>query len=345
MIRRLFALFLATILAGDVAAHAQKASGGSWKFAISGDSRNCGDITMPAIAAGVRNDGADFYWHLGDFRAMSNFDEDYRRTHPQASITQYLKEAWPDFIQHQLTPFGDLPVYLGIGNHELVAPMTRGQYIAQFADWLNQPVLQRQRLADDPSNHVLTTYYHWVDRGVDFISMDNASPDMFDSAQKSWFKKVLANDAKDSSVRTVMLGMHAALPDSSSAGHSMNDSPQELVTGRKVYAQLSEFRKKTEKNVYVVASHSHFVMNDTYNTACHKDDVLPGWIMGSAGAVRYRLPSDRALPLSIRPMFTPICWERSQRTDPLAFQVGSARIRRPGQRDQGVFGRASEVVL
>jgi hypothetical protein len=36
-------------------------------------------------------------------------------------------------------------------------------------------------------------------------------------------------------------------------------------------------------------------MNDAYNTACHKDDVLPGWIMGSAGAVRYRLPTDRAL--------------------------------------------------
>jgi hypothetical protein len=295
MIRRRFALLLIAILACNVAAYAQKASGGSWKFAVSGDSRNCGDITMPAIAAGVRNDGAEFYWHLGDFRAMSNFDEDYRRTHPQASISQYLKEAWPDFIQHQLTPFGDLPVYLGIGNHELVAPMTRGQYIAQFADWLNQPVLQRQRLADDPSNHQLTTYYHWVDRGVDFISMDNASPDMFDSAQMSWFKKVLANDAKDSSVRAVMLGMHAALPDSSSAGHSMNDSPQELVTGRKVYAQLSDFREKTKKNVYVVASHSHFVMNDAYNTACHKGDVLPGWIMGSAGAVRYRLPADRAL--------------------------------------------------
>ena len=31
--------------------------------------------------------------------------------------------------------------------------------------------------------------------------MDNASLDMFDSAQMTWFKKVLANDAKDSSVR------------------------------------------------------------------------------------------------------------------------------------------------
>ena len=57
---------------------------------------------------------------------MSNFDEDYRKTHPQASISKYFADAWPDFIQHQLVPFGDLPVFLGIGNHELVAPMTRG---------------------------------------------------------------------------------------------------------------------------------------------------------------------------------------------------------------------------
>ncbi len=246
----------------------------TWKFAISGDSRNCGDIVMPAIAAQVRSDGAEFYWHLGDYRAMSNFDEDYRRTHPQASIAQYFNDAWPDFIQHQLVPFGDLPVYLEIGNHELVAPKTREQYISQFADWLNQPVLQKQRLADNPSDHELKTYYHWIDRGVDFISLDNASSDMFDSAQMSWFKMVLGNDAKNPAVRAVVLGMHAALPDSSSAGHSMNDSPQQTVTGRKVYAQLSAFRKNTSKKVYVLASHSHFVMNDAYNTACHKDDVL-----------------------------------------------------------------------
>ncbi len=288
-------VFLAICLAVNLPAESQKTSGESWKFAISGDSRNCGDIAMPAIAADVRSDGAAFYWHLGDYRAMSNFDEDYRRTHPQASISQYFKDAWPDFIQHQIVPFGDLPVYLGIGNHELVSPMTRGQYIAQFADWLNQPVIQRQRLADDPEDHQLTTYYHWIQGGVDFITMDNASADMFDSAQMSWFKMVLANDAKNNAVRSVVLGMHAALPDSSSAGHSMNDSPQQAVSGRKVYAQLSAFRAKTKKNVYVLASHSHFVMNDAYNTACHKGDVLPGWIMGSAGAVRYRLPPDRAL--------------------------------------------------
>ena len=290
----LLGLFFVCV-AGVALSAQQQAVAGSWKFAVSGDSRNCGDIVMPAIAAHVISDGAEFYWHLGDFRAMSNFDEDYRRTHPNASITKYFKDAWPDFIQHQVTPFGSLPVYLGIGNHELVAPMTRGMYIAQFADWLEQPALQKQRLSDDPQNHLLTTYYHWVQQGVDFISLDNASTDMFDAAQMSWLKTVLANDAKDASVKTVVLGMHAALPDSSSAGHSMNDSPQELATGRKVYAHLSNFRKNTKKNVYVLASHSHFVMNDAYNTACHKGDVLPGWIMGSAGAVRYRLPTDRAL--------------------------------------------------
>jgi len=268
---------------------------GSWKFAVSGDSRNCGDIVMPAIAAGVRSDGAAFYWHLGDYRAISNIDEEYRRTHPKASISRYFADAWPDFIEHQLVPFGDLPVFLAIGNHELVPPMTRPQYIAQFADWLNQPILQRQRLADDPSDHLLTTYNHWIERGVDFISVDNASPDMFDSAQMSWFKMVLSKDARNPDVRSVVVGMHAALPGSSSAGHSMDSSAQGQASGRKVYDRLSAFRKATNKNVYLVASHSHFVMNDVFNTACHKDDVLPGWIMGSAGAVRYRLPADREL--------------------------------------------------
>jgi hypothetical protein len=286
---------LAICVAASLTAQESRSSKSAWKFAVSGDSRNCGDIVMPAIAAGVRTDGAAFYWHLGDFRAMSKIDEDYSRTHPQAGMPQYLADAWPDFIQHQLVPFGELPVFLSIGNHELVAPLTRPQYIAQFADWLDQPVLRQQRMADKPNDHQVTTYYHWIERGVDFISMDNASADMFDPAEMAWLKMVLANDAKDSAVRTVMLGMHAALPDSSSAGHSMNSSVRGQSSGREVYAELSAFRKTTRKNVYVLASHSHFVMNDAYNTVCHKGDVLPGWIMGSAGAVRYRLPADRAL--------------------------------------------------
>ena len=77
--------------------------------------------------------------------------------------------------------------------------------------------------------------------------MDNASSDMFDSAEMKWFEMVLANVAKNPAVRTVVLGMHAALPDSSSAGHSMNDSAQEQASGRKVYAQLSAFGRVPEE--------------------------------------------------------------------------------------------------
>jgi hypothetical protein len=293
---RILAVFVLILLcAAGLLAQTKHNSDGSWKFAVSGDSRNCGDIVMPAIAQQVRNDGAAFYWHLGDYRLMSNFDQDYRQIYPNATIDDYLANAWPDFIQHQMKPFSDLQVFLGIGNHELVTPKTRPQYIAQFADWLDRPVIRQQRLADNPDDHLVKTYYHWIERGVDFITMDNASPDMFDADQMTWITSVLAKDAKDPSIRTVVLGMHASLPDGLSAGHSMNDSPQEQRSGRVVYAQLVAFRQTTKKSVYVLASHSHFALNNIYATACHpKDEVLDGWIMGSAGAVWYRLPAEHA---------------------------------------------------
>ena len=276
--------------------HASSGSQGEvWHFAVSGDSRNCGDIVMPAIAEGVQKDKVSFYWHLGDYRALYTFDEDYLQANPATTIQDYQTNAWPDFITHQLKPFGDIPVFLAIGNHELITPNTRGSYIQQFADWLDEPVLRKQRLDDNPADHLLKTYYHWVDRGVDFITLDNASADMFDTNQMTWFSNVLKAAATDPTVHTVVLGMHAALPDSLSAGHSMNDSPQEQVSGRLVYAQLVQFRNTTKKNVYVLASHSHYVMNNLYATACRApDEVLTGWLVGSAGAVRYRLPPEHS---------------------------------------------------
>jgi hypothetical protein len=156
----ILALLLLVCATASLVAQQQPNSAASWKFAVSGDSRNCGDIVMPAIAQGVHRDEAAFYWHLGDYRAIYTFDEDYLHTHPASTISDYLAAAWPDFIQHQLKPFGDLPVFLAMGNHEMISPMTREQYVAQFADWLNQPVLRRQRLADNPDDHVLKTYYH-----------------------------------------------------------------------------------------------------------------------------------------------------------------------------------------
>ena len=268
-------------------------SGETWKFAVSGDSRNCGDIVMPTIAESVLKAGAAFYWHLGDYRAIYLFDEDYLRLNPGSAIIDYQNNAWPDFINHQLKPFGTLPVFLALGNHELIQPKTHNEAVAQFADWYDSPTIKQQRLADDPNDHLVKTYYHWIDRGIDFVTLDNSDPDQFGLDQMAWLTAELGRAAKNPEIRSVVIGMHAAFPDSTSAGHSMNDSPQEQKSGRQVYKALLDFRNTTHKKVYVMASHSHYVMDNIYATACHaKDDVLPGWIVGSAGAVRYRLPTN-----------------------------------------------------
>jgi len=78
-------LFAAVLSAAPLAAQRRTptpappkpAASKSWKFVVSGDSRNCGDVVMPAIAAGAAANGAQFYWHLGDFRAIYDFDEDF----------------------------------------------------------------------------------------------------------------------------------------------------------------------------------------------------------------------------------------------------------------------------
>jgi hypothetical protein len=286
-------LWLALALAAPFAA---QNPAGSWKFAVSGDSRNCGDIVMPAIAAGVLHDGAGFYWHLGDFRAIYTFDEDmvpppalHLPTKP-LNIISYETGAWPDFIAHQLAPFGNLPIYLTPGNHETIPPATREAYLLQFADWLTTPELRQQRLADDPQDHALHTYYHWVRHNVDFIALDNASHDEFDDAQLKWFHAILKRDEASDDIRTIVVGMHAALPGSFGGDHSMNDWPGGQTSGRDVYQTLWHAQNSAHKHVYILASHSHFFMQDVYRTPAWQDKVIPGWIVGTAGAVRYRLP-------------------------------------------------------
>ena len=81
-----------------------------------------------------------------------------------------------------------------MGNHETIPPMTREAWLVQFADWLETPVLRAQRLKDDPSDHKLRAYYHWMERNIDFISLDNATPDQFDPEQMNWLHAVLARD-------------------------------------------------------------------------------------------------------------------------------------------------------
>ena len=264
----------------------------SWTFAVSGDSRNCGDVVMPVIAAKVHADKADFYWHLGDFRALYDFDQDMLAArHGKLTISDYQAQAWQDFTDQQLAPFGDTPVFLALGNHELIGK-TRPELLAQFADWFDSPTIRAQRLKDDPTNHALKTYYHWREHNVDFITIDNASADQLDAAQLKWFEATLKRAEQDPAIRTVVVGMHDALPDSLTAGHSMNESPISTETGRRVYDDLLQFRSRSGKEVQVLASHSHFVLAEPYATVCRKpEQVLAGWIVGTGGAVRYRLPA------------------------------------------------------
>jgi hypothetical protein len=267
----------------------------SWKFAVSGDSRNCGDVVMPALAAEVKKEGAEFYWHLGDLRAIFAMDEDIAQrasgVHP-GSLAAYQNMAWQDFQKMQVEPFGDMPFFLGIGNHETIPPKTRAEFVSTFRPWLDSSELHRQREKDgDPT---VKTYFHWEQGNVDFIYLDNASADEFDAQQVAWFEKVLRRDKDETAVKAVVVGMHAALPNSLAAGHSMNNWKTGESSGEKVYSDLLDFRNQSKKNVYVLASHSHFYMKGIFDTEYWKSrgSVLPGWIIGTAGAHRYALPED-----------------------------------------------------
>jgi hypothetical protein len=277
-------------------AEAQTAAS-SWTFAVSGDSRNCGDFVMPAIAADVIAEKDDFYWHLGDFRAMSNPDQDLQAMLPagqQLSKPDYQKIAWDDFLKHQMASFGSFPVFLGRGNHENIKPMTRDGYIAEFSSFLRRPEIEAQRKADATTGEPPQTWYHWVEKGVDFITLDNASPEEFSDAQLHWLKSVLDRDsAKGSSIRTIVVGMHEALPHSTTSNHAMDDWEMGIRTGELVYKWLYD-AQAAGKDVYAISSHSHFYSPNIYKTAYwlqRGSTVVPGIIIGSAGAHRYLLPA------------------------------------------------------
>ncbi len=286
------AVFVWASIAGTTgaAAAAKKPAESPWNFMVSGDSRNCGNVVMPSIAAAAHAHQAAFYWHLGDLRAIYDFDDDYRSLNPKGPIIDYFKSAWPDFQRSQIEAFGDTPFFLGIGNHETTPPKTREEFTLAFADWLDAPAIRDQRLQDDPHDHQVRTYYHWVRDGVDFITLDNATPDQFDAAQLKWLQAVLNRDQQDATIRALVVGMHEALPESLARDHSMSDFPIAEDTGVLVYHELLDVNKT--KPVYVLASHSHYVMEGIFDTPywLEHGGVLPGWIIGTAGAFRYALP-------------------------------------------------------
>ena len=264
-----------------------------WTFAVSGDSRNCGDFVMPAIAAKVKAEGDTFYWHLGDFRYISSPDEDLLAMRPDLKREDYQNLAWDDFLAHQMASFGSLPVFLGRGNHENISPITRDGYIAKFSSFLDRPEIAAQRITDGSAAAPLGPWYHWTQGWVDFITLDNASQEEFSTAQLKWLRFVLDRDlAPNSGVRAIVVGMHEALPHSTGSEHAMDDWDLGERTGSLVYTWLYD-AQTAGKHVYIIASHSHYYSPGIFNTPYWKqysNQVVPGFIIGSAGARRYPLP-------------------------------------------------------
>jgi hypothetical protein len=289
---------------------------GSWFFTVSGDSRDCGDLIMPLIAQDIfkRRDKfpVSFYWHLGDLRAIGRIDCDWGMrmklplqcplpwftNEPNPTRTEYLGAAWKDFIDNEVRPFekAKVPFVLGIGNHELVSPRTRDEFRFQFKEWLTQQMLEEQRRADLIRNIFADqgdTYFHFVMKGVDFIYLDNADPYVgFSAEQLAWLHDILKADAGDTTIKTIIVGMHEALPYSKARYHGMDDSCAGRCTGKMAYDMLFD-SQKAGKNVYVLASHSHRFEKDIFQGQTeHKGQELPGWIVGTAGAEQYRDPKD-----------------------------------------------------
>lgn len=288
------------IKAGSPSSASAQSPAETWDFIVSGDSRNCGDVVMPAIAAQSSRFKPRFYWHLGDLRAIYKVDEDiaFAAANSDLALTceKYHILAWNDFIDHQIGAFGKLPFYIGIGNHEVIPPKTEEEFKQTFAKWLDQPALHEQRMRDkEPAQP--ETYYHWIHGGVDFIFLDNAYS-FFSPEELRWFHKRLDHARTDPEVKSIVVGMHEALPDSLANSHSMGDKgPQSpgTLSGAEAYKALADFHDETNKRVYVLASHSHFFMEDIFDTpklTPNNTQPLPGWIIGTAGAVRYALPTE-----------------------------------------------------
>ncbi len=281
-------------------AFAQGTSPNSWSFIASGDSRNCGDMIVPAIASNSAQFSPGFYWHLGDLRAIYKVDEDIAfstANHMQApACDAYERIAWSDFVEQQIGSFGNRPFYVGIGNHEVIPPKNEAAFEREFYDWLNLPVLQAQRAKDNEPAEP-QPYYHWIQGGVDFIYLDNATG-VFSDPQLTWLQHRLDAAKQDIRIKSVVVGMHEALPDSWSNEHSMGDGrsgPEARASGQKAYKALIAFRDESHKPVYVLCSHSHFYMDHIFTTpelTKNGGEPLDGWLVGTAGAVRYPLPKN-----------------------------------------------------
>ena len=90
---------------------------------------------------------------------------------------------------------------------------------------------------------------------------------------------------------TILAGMHEALPHSTASNHAMDDWETGTQSGEKAY-RIFAAAQKAGKHVYLLASHSHFYSPAIYDSPYWREAglVVPGIIIGSAGAHRYKLP-------------------------------------------------------
>ena len=86
----------------------------------------------------------------------------------------------------------------------------------------------------------------------------------FEAAQVTWLQSVVNRAEKSAKIQTLVVGMHAALPGSLGDSHSMSNWAQGNVTGRQVYEALWHAQSVAHKKVYILASHSHFYMEDVF---------------------------------------------------------------------------------
>ena len=282
-----------------------------WFFAVSGDSRDCGDLIMPKIARSIdslaEKSPVLFYWHLGDFRHGNTPDRDFVILN--GGPDNYHKRAWDDFVERQIAPIeARTQVFLGIGNHELVFPWWgHEEFNEKFGKWLIQEPIRAQRVSDRSRNVIRDEHhidYHFVKNGVDFIYLDNSdtyafTPEYllhpaFTPEQIKWLEGVLEGASGDDAIRAIVVAMHAALPGSSGSAHAMDDTCHGRRSGQIVYdmpykAQRPGELPEKRKRVYVLASHSHDFQENIFEKG-HPGRVLPGWIIGTAGAAQHGGP-------------------------------------------------------
>ena len=151
----------------------------SWKFVVGGDSRNCGDVIMPVVAAGANSAGASFLLApRGLPGALHDFDEDLPRRSARSPARSRWRSSTTSAARGTTSsrasslPFGSIPVYPAIGKprarRSQVAP---GKFLSAVRGLVQCPADPRaQRLKDNPKGPPAEVVHHWIQNGVDFIS-------------------------------------------------------------------------------------------------------------------------------------------------------------------------------